>query len=660
MSAALPNNTNRTPVGSGFGEFFRYHGWLAPGVRLFRRIGFTAKALWVAMAFVTPLIVALIYLSLAATEQIDFARSELSGLTYVRPVLELVKAAQVRRVAAVVKSADLTSSQGTVKQLFDKVTAKEAELGKIFAVEKSFEPVQKAHLALQQVPVSASPDETFKAHSAFISAALDLVREIADGSQLTLDPDIDTYHMMNLSVLRGPLQYENTARLSSMGTLVLETGALSKERRDLINRWSAVQEFLDKDVENSYQEGIERFPDVARTIDMKGTDAASEAFSLAVANQIMSADLNGQAQAYHGLGSTAVDKQINLTMQVMDRLESQLHARIDRLWARLGWQLAISTAFVLLAGYLMLSFYKVMMGGMQEVSGHLQEITKGNLTTAPRPWGNDEAAALMTTLGEMQTSLRRIVGSVLDSAANVHTASSEIASASMDLSHRTEQSAASLQQTSSSMEQIAASVRHSAETVAQATVSVKQNAEEADRGGHAIARVVQTMTDIRASSGRIGEIIGVIDGIAFQTNILALNAAVEAARAGEQGRGFAVVAAEVRALAGRSASAAKEIKTLIGASIEQVAAGTGVVTDAGNIMQRVVTSAAKIDTLMGEISSGTHQQSRGIVEVDAAVRTLDQSTQQNAALVEQTAAAAGSLADSARHLSAEMSFFKLV
>jgi methyl-accepting chemotaxis protein len=209
------------------------------------------------------------------------------------------------------------------------------------------------------------------------------------------------------------------------------------------------------------------------------------------------------------------------------------------------------------------------------------------------------------------------------------------------------------------MEDIADSVRQSAQTVAQATVSVKQNADEAERGGRAIARVVQTMTDIRTSSGKIGEIIGVIDSIAFQTNILALNAAVEAARAGEQGRGFAVVASEVRALAGRSASAAKEIKTLIGASIEQVAAGADVVTEAGEVMHRVVTNATKIDTLMGEISSGTQQQSRGIVEVDAAVRMLDQSTQQNAALVEQTAAAAGSLAESSRNLSAEMSFFKL-
>jgi methyl-accepting chemotaxis protein len=241
----------------------------------------------------------------------------------------------------------------------------------------------------------------------------------------------------------------------------------------------------------------------------------------------------------------------------------------------------------------------------------------------------------------------------------VHTASGEIASASMDLSQRTEESAASLQQTTASMEQIAELVRQSTVTVAAATASVNDNARAAEQGGQVIAEVVKTMEGIRTSSSRIGEIISVIDGIAFQTNILALNAAVEAARAGEHGRGFAVVASEVRALAGRSATAAREIKSLINASIEQVESGSAVVGNAGDIMQAVVRNATRVVELMNQISTSAQQQNTGVSDVSVAVRDLDKATQQNAALVEQTAAASGALADQAERMSREVSFFKL-
>jgi len=652
-----PSNDAR--VGSGFGEFFRYHGWLAPGVRLFRSIGFRAKAMWVALAFLAPLAVTLFLLWSAAQSQVEFARSERLGLTYVRPVLDLVTLAQERRRLATTKAAELAAHQTKVKAAFEIVRARHAELGAVFKVETTYSALLKLHEDLMREPAAASPDDTFKAHSALIATALDLVREIADGSQLSLDPDLDTYHMMNMSVLRGPLQYENTAKLRGVGALILDTRQLTPARRDAMHQWSAVLGFLDGDVENSYRQGIESMPVVARLFDMKGTDAASEAFNQAIQKQILGAELAGDAAAFVALGNTAVERQTALMRQVMDRLDSQLLARIDRLQATVYAQFGMAAFCVALAAYLLLAFYKVMMGGLQEVSGHLQEITKGNLTTAPRPWGRDEAAQLMSTLGEMQTSLRRIVGVVLQGAENVHTASGEIASASMDLSHRTEQAAANLQQTSASMEQIADSVNQSSGTVEQASNSVKENARAAERGGQAISEVVRTMSDIRTSSSKIGEIIGVIDGIAFQTNILALNAAVEAARAGEHGRGFAVVASEVRALAGRSATAAREIKQLIGSSIEQVENGAAVVANAGEIMRTVVSNADKIALLMNGITEGTRQQKLGVGEVTTAVRDLDQSTQQNAALVEETAAASGALAEQSRRLSSEVSFFRL-
>ena len=291
--------------------------------------------------------------------------------------------------------------------------------------------------------------------------------------------------------------------------------------------------------------------------------------------------------------------------------------------------------------------------------GGLQEITNCNLTTAPKPWGSDEAAQLMETMGEMQTSLRRIVGIVLDGSVQVQTASDEIAAAANDLSGRAEQAAASLEETASSMEQISSTVKQTSSTVAGAMIIVQANAVSATRGGVVINQVAATMEGIRVSSNKIGEIIGVIDGIAFQTNILALNAAVEAARAGEQGRGFAVVATEVRALAGRSAAAAREIKTLISESILQVESGNQVVVEAGTTIHEIVINADKIATMMQEITTATREQSSGVGQVEIAIHELDRTTQQNAALSEETAAASTTLSGQAQRLTEEISFFRL-
>ncbi|WP_395702702.1 methyl-accepting chemotaxis protein [Aquabacterium sp.] len=314
---------------------------------------------------------------------------------------------------------------------------------------------------------------------------------------------------------------------------------------------------------------------------------------------------------------------------------------------------------VLLAAYLFLCFYRVIDGGLKETRRHLRAMTDGDLTTSPSPWGRDEAAELMLDLRSMQDSLRSVVSRVRGSSDGILGSAGEIAHGAMDLSARTEAAAASLEESAASMEQISATVRNGAELTAQAAEVARHNAEVADNGGRVMGQVVSTMEAIRGSSSRIAEIIGTIDGIAFQTNILALNAAVEAARAGEQGRGFAVVASEVRSLAQRSASAAKEIKTLIVGSVEQVEAGTGVVRQAGAAMADILGSSRRVDELLGEVATGAREQSAGIAQLGQAIQELDRTTQQNAALVEQTAAAAAAMREQADGLSAEVANFRL-
>jgi methyl-accepting chemotaxis protein len=289
-----------------------------------------------------------------------------------------------------------------------------------------------------------------------------------------------------------------------------------------------------------------------------------------------------------------------------------------------------------------------------------QAIAKGDLTAqAMHTDGKDEVAGLMRSLAAMRESLSQMVGLVRTTSDNIGTASGEIATGNQDLSSRTEQTASNLQQTASSMEQLTGTLRQSADSARQANQLASSAAEVAARGGHVVSQVVSTMNEINTSSKKISDIIGVIDGIAFQTNILALNAAVEAARAGEQGRGFAVVAAEVRSLAGRSAEAAKEIKGLIGASVDRVEAGSRLVADAGKTMTEIVGSVQRVSDIIGEITAASSEQSEGIGQINAAVTQLDQMTQQNAALVEQSAAAAESLKDQAERLAEVVGTFRL-
>ncbi len=287
----------------------------------------------------------------------------------------------------------------------------------------------------------------------------------------------------------------------------------------------------------------------------------------------------------------------------------------------------------------------------------LHEIAEGNLAYPVPPTRYENS--LMRELVRMQDSLRRLVGDVRHSTDSITTASSEIADGSQDLSARTESQASALEETAASMEELSSTVKQNADNARQANQLAQSASTVAVQGGEVVAQVVDTMKGINDSSRKINDIISVIDGIAFQTNILALNAAVEAARAGEQGRGFAVVAGEVRSLAGRSAEAAKEIKTLITDSVQRVEQGTALVDQAGNTMTEVVSSIRRVTDIMGEISAASTEQSAGVAQVGEAVTQMDQATQQNAALVEESTAAAMSLREQAQHLNQLVGTFRL-
>ena len=324
--------------------------------------------------------------------------------------------------------------------------------------------------------------------------------------------------------------------------------------------------------------------------------------------------------------------------------------------------IAVSIATIVCAVFAAMLITRSLTRALGAEPAQLSDVTRrvagGDLSPVP---GADRAPAgsVLASMAEMQASLVRLIGEVRAAAEGIATGSSQIASGNQDLSSRTEQQASSLQETASSMEELTSTVKHNADNAQQASVLAGNASEVAQRGSVVVEQVVETMVDISARSSQIADITGIIEGIAFQTNILALNAAVEAARAGEQGRGFAVVASEVRSLAQRSSSAAKEIKELIAASVQKIQDGSALASDAGATMSEVTQAVARVTDIMGEIAAASAEQSRGIEQVNLAITQMDEVTQQNAALVEQAAAASKSLEAQGQQLTGSVAFFRV-
>ena len=412
----------------------------------------------------------------------------------------------------------------------------------------------------------------------------------------------------------------------------------------LARRHNAQEERLAKD----FTENRRRFVQEG----LLATVAALRANDIPAANRIVVE----KVRPLYGPVGDGIDTLVKLQFEEGKKAAAAADARYSMIRATV-----IAT---ILAGLLFaMVFAAALVRGISRSLGHAidvaQTIAQGNLTHAVTVQGQDEAAQVLHALGAMQQQLTGIVTEIRAGGESLASASEQIFSGNHDLASRTEQQASALEQTAAAMEQLNATVHQNADNARQAQQLSASASAVAVKGGEVMGQVVSTMHEIHTSSGKIADIIGVIDSIAFQTNILALNAAVEAARAGDQGRGFAVVASEVRALAGRSADAAKEIKTLITSSVERVGKGTELVNTAGATMQEAVTAIQRVTTLMTDISAATAEQSSGMGQIGEAVQHLDQTTQQNAALVEELSAAARSLQDQAQSQVETIAIFTL-
>jgi methyl-accepting chemotaxis protein len=635
----------------------------ALGVRLFRKLDFPAKAAIISMAFLVPLLVLGASYWRSSSQQTAFVQGERAGVAYVRPLMSLMVALtnerqQARRAVRGEPAPELPQWREKSDRLWAALAEMEQAHGTLL---KSSALHGKAQAAWREARglQGADPQKIYLAYSDTLAHLLNLLETVADTSSLTLDPEIATYYLMDAAVVAGPDLYVATGRLRAVLSTMARDGQMDRKG------WMGAQDevrLLQRrmaQIEVSLRKAADAQPQLKATLPLAALQRAVSA-QLQPALEALDAEKPGQASgAYTAQGdaaAAAADEFMRRGLDELDGLLAQRESSIHRGMVAVALVTLISLA---VAVYLLKCFYMVTKGGLDEVRLHLEAMTNGDLTTSPNPWGRDEAASLMRTLSDMQQALRTLVRQVRASADTIVNSSVEMADAAKDLSARTENAAAHLQQSASSIEEIGSTVNHTAGHASDAAELAKENAGVAVRGGQVIGQVVSTMRQIQGASDKISDIINVIDGIAFQTNILALNAAVEAARAGEQGRGFAVVASEVRALAQRSAGAAREIKGLITDSVARIGSGTAVVESAGATMEDIVRHAERINQLLSEIAQASREQSTGVGLVGQAMSDLDRDAQQNAAMVEESAAASQGLRQQALVLADAVSSFRL-
>ncbi len=644
-------------------DFFRYHGIWAPGVRLFRNLRFRSKALLISLVLLMPAALVGSAFLRSIQDQIEFTTKERAGVAAMQQFVPLLHAVlEVRNATRATlgghdASQDYAAGRQRVDQALGTFSTHLKDSGDPLGLTERLATMRTAWMATA-TSKNGADDKGRTVFGKVTEASLAVLRGLSDESNLVLDPDVDSLFLINGVFLTMPKASEDLGQVWGWGTYAVAKGGLENPeqfRRYAV--WAARATGGIDDTRDFFERAFNANPALKAKIDLKGFDDAAKFLKGSDPSEMVKAALE-PAEVYAS-GRKAMAAYFTVFNQVLPVLDGLLQARSAQLQFQRNAKAAVVALCLLLGAYLFYCFARVMSGGLQEVARHLDNMADGDLTRAPRPWGNDEAAQLMTALARMQASMAMIVRDVRGASESIVHASTEVAQGSTDLSARTEQAASELQQTAASLEQITGTLAHSAAHTQQAAGVAQDNAAVAERGGRVIEDAVATMGEIRAASTRIRDIIGTIDGIAFQTNILALNAAVEAARAGEQGRGFAVVASEVRSLAQRSAVAAKEIKSLITNTVERVQAGTGVVESAGREIGALVGGARTINDLLGNITVAAEEQSSGVKLVGDAVNGLDQMTQQNAALVEQTAAASESLKQQANDLVQVVARFRI-
>jgi methyl-accepting chemotaxis protein len=607
-----------------------------------------------------------------ALVNIDKARHEAQGAA---PLLALNKVVQLMQVHRGISmgmlrgDAALTAARPPVRDALGRAIQEvDAQLAAAPAVPAAqtatWSQARETWTALEKAVAARQlqPAQSIVQHTQLIASVMQLNNALLTVYGLQTDSYDDTHALILASLVHAPMLGEKLGVMRAQGVGFLTAGELSPYGKGVMQ--TLVQRIVELQSEafRSFDYALQNNPTFSSTLAgpqqaLQGQVAA--ALQLADREIMTPETLKLSPKEYFDTFTHTIDALYAFNAQAMGSLDQALQGRVNRLQNELLWVALVLLGTLALTSITALIFVRSITQPLAQAIELAHAVEQGDLSGAPLAHGSNEMGRLLAVLQQMREHLTQVACQVRNGAESVAAASTQIAQGNADLSARTESQASSLEQTAASMDQLSAAVRQNADSAVQANQLAENASIVAKQGGQVVAQVVDTMHGINASSNKIADIVGVIDSIAFQTNILALNAAVEAARAGEQGRGFAVVASEVRSLAGRSAAAAREIKGLISASVERVEQGSALVDRAGVTMTDVVNAIRRVTDIMGEISSASREQSQGVAQVGQAVMHLDEVTQQNASLVEEMAAAAGGLRTQAQDLVNVVSIFKL-
>lgn len=634
-----------------------------PGQSLFSRLRFRLKAVLISLVFFIPILLfGLAYLQ-TVQDQVDFTRRERHGVAAMRALAPVLHAVLDTRNAtrSILGGHPGAAAYAESRKRADKALAALAQhidashdplklAGRVGSLRSAWEATGKT-----QAGVDGQGRTVFGPVSEQAQAVL---RAITDESNLVLDPELDSFYTVNALFMVLPKLAEDVGQVWGWGTYGVGRGSLeSPAQYRQVAVWNARAGAGLADLTDSLARAVKANSSLAEALDSKSLASVRTFIDAGEPTELIKAAATTD-EVFRD-GGRALATVMALYDRALPALDQVLAERLVVLERGRNIKAGLALACVLAAIYLFVCFRFVLEDGFADVKQHLQALAAGDLTRTVQPIGADETADILLALASTRQALCSIVLEVREAADGIAQASQEIASGSGDLSSRAEQTAAFLQQAASAVEQINTVVTATTQRTDEAAALAERNAAQAGSGGEVVSDVVRTMAQIQQASGRIDDITGTIDAIAFQTNILALNAAIEAARAGEQGRGFAVVAGEVRALALRSATAAREIKSLIQSNSTLTQHGAGVVQRAGDTMGQLVTHAHTIRQLLGDVSQASRQQTQGVGAVTASVQSLDTMSQQNTALAEETAAASEGMHQLAQALIGTVARFRL-